>query len=97
MTILLSAALRAVFFYAIFAATVEEEADAASFSARLLYPLQLNKLLRHTDRSCELVYSTLWILSQQIVREKKLDSECICLTFKSAVRVECLCVHENRV
>ena len=42
--------------------------------ASSLYYLQLNKLLRHPDSSCELVHSTVWILAQQIVREKQIDS-----------------------
>ena len=50
--------------------------------------LQLHKILRHADGSCELVHSTIWILSQQIVREKKLDSEYVCLPFKLALGVK---------
>ena len=56
-----------------------------------LQQLQLHKILRHTDRSCELVDAAFRILTQQIVREKKLDSEYVCLTLKLWVLQDIFC------
>ena len=69
----------------------------AAFCKKCLRPLQLHKILWHADGSRELVDGAVRVLTQQIVRKKKLDGERVRLTFEAAVRVECLCVHENRV